>query len=83
MIEETLEGREYITYIYAHDGWVHEFFTEKGLNEFAPENGVRIIEAGCLVTETLPNGLILVSTNYGSIMVYPRSGLVQSTQGGL
>ena len=74
-LEEVLFDRTFITYIYLYNGWVRELFHEKGLDDFAPEDGVPIIRAGSLDFEVIENGLIRVSTEYGSTLIFPRSAI--------
>ena len=43
IINETLQDKEYCTYIYAQDGWLKELLTEKN-NSLSPDAGQNIIQ---------------------------------------
>ena len=77
---EVFGTRTFVTAIYLYDGWVRELFRDAD-NEFHPANGVPIIQVGSLDFETVDNGLIRVSTEHGSIVIFPRSvpGYMQLT----
>jgi len=77
-LEEVFNDLTFVTLIYHHDGWVHELFHEEG-QVFYPGQGVPIIRAESLDFEELDGGLIRVSTNFGSLLLFPRS---TSTEGG-
>lgn len=44
LLHEEINGEEYLTRIYCHDGWMMELFTAAG-GEFAPEDGERLFAA--------------------------------------
>ena len=71
-ISETFAGRTFKTYIYLYNGWVHELFHEEGL-DFFPGDGMPIIRADSLSFEAIDNGMIRVSTDFGSLLIFPRS----------
>ena len=79
-LEEVFEEHNFITLIYHYEGWVYELFHEKGL-DFLPEQGIPIIEAGSLLFESIDNNLIRVSTDFGSLLIYPRSGVKSEREG--
>jgi hypothetical protein len=62
----------YETLIYLQDGWVYELFHERGF-EFYPEDGTPIVRSNSLNFEIIDNGLIRASTDYGSLLILPRS----------
>ena len=70
--EEDLGGRIFVTYIYLYNGWVHELFHERG-HYFSPGDGDRMIQADSLSFEKIDGGMIRVSTDYGSLLIFPRS----------
>lgn len=76
-ITETIEGVEYWTRIYCHDGWLMELFTVADPG-FAPEDGEKILQAESL-TMTLNGGLLQVRVTDGSGTV---SELLLSLRGG-
>ena len=43
-LREEINGEEYLTRIYCHDGWMMELFTAAG-GDFAPEDGERLFNA--------------------------------------
>lgn len=43
-IYEEIDGAEYVTRVYCHDGWLRELFTLADA-EFAPEDGEKLLEA--------------------------------------
>jgi len=71
-LEENLNGREFVTAIYLHDGVVRELFHERG-SEFLPEDGVTIIRTDSLIFEEAEGGLIRVCTDIGEFLIFPRS----------
>jgi len=71
-IDEEFGGVRYRTVVYHHNGWVHELFSEEGL-EFFPEDGVRIIATRELGFEKLDHGLIRVYAGTRSLLISPRS----------
>jgi len=73
-LEEYFGGNTFVTHIYAYDGWIFELFHVAGV-EFTPEDGVPIIRADYLSFEEIAGGLIRVSTDSGSLFIYPRSGV--------
>jgi hypothetical protein len=70
--QEIFGDTTYETLIYLHDGWVRELFYETGF-EFYPEHGTPIIETNLLYFEEISNGLIRATTEYGSLLISPRS----------
>jgi hypothetical protein len=71
-LEENLNGREFVTAIYLHDGVVRELFHERG-GDFLPEDGVAIIHTATLFFEQADHGLIRVITDIGDAYFFPRS----------
>lgn len=71
-LEEEYDTVKYQTMIYLYNGWVCEMFSEVGLNLF-PEAGTPVFEAESLAFETLDSGLIKVTVNSDSLLIYPRS----------
>ena len=63
-ITEEIEGAEYITRVYCHDGWIRELFT-LAEGDFAPEDGEKILEAEALEL-SLENELVRVTVTGGS-----------------
>ena len=49
-IRETIDGTEYVTYIYCHDGKLKELF-EKASGGFAPEKGTDVMELSSMAVE--------------------------------
>ena len=62
----------YLTRIYLHNGWICELFSEDGL-EFFPEDGLPVAPAESLFFEQTADGLIKVTVNTRSLLLYPRS----------
>ena len=71
-LKEVFGGTTFVTLIYLYDGWIHELFHEKG-NEFMPADGVPIIRVASLDFEENENGLLRVTTDFGSLLIFPRS----------
>ena len=71
-LDEEYDGITYQTQIYLYEGWVCELFTELGL-DFYPDAGMPVVEADSLSFETLDSGLIKVTVNSESLILYPRS----------
>ncbi|MBR6654960.1 MAG: DUF4860 domain-containing protein [Oscillospiraceae bacterium] len=63
-ITEEIDGAEYITRVYCHEGWIRELFT-LAEGDFAPEDGEKILEAEALEL-SLENELIRVAVTNGS-----------------
>ena len=57
-LRETIDGEDYVTSIYCHDGWLWEIFTFDGW-DFDPEDGEKLIEAREM-TPSLEDGLLTV-----------------------
>lgn len=72
ILREDFGGNIFLSYIYLYDGWLRELFHEAG-QDFMPEAGLPVIRAGSLYFDELENGLIRVSTDYGFLLIYPRS----------
>ncbi|MCL2753871.1 MAG: DUF4860 domain-containing protein [Defluviitaleaceae bacterium] len=72
VISENIEQREFITRIYFYNGWLYEIFHERGIH-FYPQDGIRLLEISALSFEEVENGLIQVSTDFGSTLILPRS----------
>lgn len=70
-LEENFDGVTYLTAIYLYDGWIRELVSEEGLG-FTPEAGMEILEAGSLDFEQLEGGLIRVTIDGKSLLIYPR-----------
>ena len=71
-LDEIFYGITYQTRIYLYDGWVCELFSELGL-EFYPDAGMQIMKAEFLDFENLENGLVKVTVDSESMIVFPRS----------
>ena len=63
-ITEEIDGAEYITRVYCHEGWIRELLT-RAEGDFAPEDGEKILEAEALEL-SLENELIRVAVTNGS-----------------
>ena len=63
-ITEEIDGAEYITRVYCHDGWIRELFT-LAEGDFTPGDGEKILEAEALEL-SLENELIRVAVTNGS-----------------
>ena len=50
LITEEMDGAEYLTRVYCHEGWLMELFSPAGLS-FAPEDGARLFPLAALVVE--------------------------------
>ena len=72
ILEEQFNGRKFITLIYLYDGWVHELFHEQGA-DFSPADGIPILRTDSLSFEDAENNLIRVTTDFGSLLILPRS----------
>lgn len=42
VLSQTIDGEEYLTRVYCHDGWLRELFTPAG-GDFVPEDGEKIL----------------------------------------
>ena len=64
IFEETIEGDDYLTGLYCHDGWLCELFISKdaGFESFEPQDGEKVLEASVLQT-SLKDGLLSVAIN--------------------
>jgi len=73
---EELGGRNFATTIYLYGGFIRELFHEIGEDTFPflPSDGTELIRAESLDFVKEGN-LIKVSTEYGNIMLHPRSML--------
>ena len=71
-IGEVLDDRYFVTLIYLYDGWVRELFHEEGL-DFMLGESIPVIRVDSLEFENAENGLIRVSTDYGSMLILPRT----------
>ena len=80
-LEEDIGESVFVTYIYLYEGWVHELFHERnpGQGFFSPGDGRPVIRAASLSFYELDSGLIKVSTDYGSLLIYPRSSRERGT----
>ena len=64
-ITEEIDGAEYITRVYCHDGWIRELFTQAE-GDYSPEDGEKILEAESLGF-SLENDLIRVTITDGDV----------------
>lgn len=64
-ITEEIDGAEYITRVYCHDGWIRELFTPAE-GDYSPEDGEKILEAEALGF-SLENDLIRVTITDGGV----------------
>ena len=64
LIPETVEGEDYVTRIYCHDGWLMELYSVAD-GEFAPEDGEKILPASGLAV-TRQRDLLLIGITDGS-----------------
>ena len=62
-ITEEIDGAEYITRVYCHDGWIRELFT-LAEGDFTPGDGEKILEAEALDLN-FENELIRVAVTNG------------------
>ena len=69
---EEYNGTSYRTMIYTYDGWVRELFCQTTLF-FSPDQGIPVIKAEKFYLKELENGIIEITTDSGSLFVYPRS----------
>ena len=77
LFEETIDGEEYVTWIYCHDGWLREYFGLAG-EELILDFGEPILEANYL-TMVLEDGLLWIlledaDGNDHELQIYLRSG---------
>lgn len=72
-LTEVLGDRVFVTKIYLYNGWVNELFYEQG-QVFYPGDGVPMIQSGFLYFEYADDNLIRILTDYGSLLMYTRSG---------
>lgn len=72
-LEKEYDQVMYQTVIYQYDDWVRELFFEKGL-DFAPEDGMAVIQVDSLSFEQLDGGLIKAKANAETVLLYPRGG---------
>jgi hypothetical protein len=79
-LTEVLGERSFVTRIYVYDGWVRELFYEEGL-EFLPGDGLPILEMDKLDFEMVENGLVRVSTGFGSMLISARSSAELEQEG--
>lgn len=63
-ITEEIDGAEYITRVYCHDGWIRELFT-LAEGDFTPGDGEKILEAEALELN-FENEIIRVAVTNGS-----------------
>lgn len=80
-LTEQLEGEDYYTRIYCHDGYVRELFASC-YDEFLPEDGEKIMEAEDLLF-AVEDGLLTVQIGYAdgtreNLVLHLRSGEVAS-----
>ena len=71
-LTEDFDGVVFLTYIYHYDGHLRELFFRQG-DEFTPGDGVPIIRSGELNFSKSAEGLLSVNTDYGSLLLFPRS----------
>ncbi|MCL1843270.1 MAG: DUF4860 domain-containing protein [Defluviitaleaceae bacterium] len=71
-LEESFNGRDFITCIYLYEGWVRELFREKN-NELLLADGVPLIRTDFLRFEAVEKALIRVQTERGDSFILPRS----------
>lgn len=57
-IAEQVDGADYVTWVYCHDGWLMELFCAAG-SDFVPEDGERLLKAQSLELEQR-DGLLYV-----------------------
>lgn len=70
-LEEEYDKITYQTIIYFYSGRVRELFSEAGL-DLSPESGTPVFEAESLDFEAFNGGLIKVTVNSDSLLIYPR-----------
>lgn len=56
ILRETIDGENYVTYVYCHGGWLRELFCAEGAS-LSPEDGETVIRADSL-TFLLENDLL-------------------------
>jgi hypothetical protein len=59
-LQEQIDGTDYVTYIYLHEGMVKELFCESGV-ELGPEAGFVVMEVQTLVIEAASPKLLYIS----------------------
>lgn len=57
-ISETINGQEYITRIYCHDGYLHELFSN-AIADMSPEDGEKLLPMDSM-TATVENRLLTI-----------------------
>lgn len=57
VLEDTIDGEHYETWVYCYDGWIREYFTEAGGEIPEPEMGEPVLEARSLDLE-IRDGLL-------------------------
>ena len=64
LIPETVDGEDYVTRIYCHDGWLMELYSVAD-GEFSPEDGEKILPASDL-TVTRQQDLLVIGITDGN-----------------
>jgi len=72
IINEQINGTQFRTVIYNHNGWLLELFSDANL-EFSLEDGVRVVKVNNLSFETLDYELIQVALGDMNLLLSPRS----------
>jgi len=70
---EEVGGRNFVTLIYYHEGWLNELFHEVGFDYFAPGDGIPIIRVDSLRFDMIDDSLIRITTDKESLLITPRS----------
>lgn len=65
ILEEEIDGRTYVTYLYASDGFLRELFTEKENTGFSPEAGSAVTPLKSLSFEMLGDAVRFDLTGEG------------------
>lgn len=76
-IEETIDGRPYLTRIYCHEGWLCELFAAEG-SALAPEDGEKLLRSDG-ISFLLEEDLLTVCTenadgSSATLMLHLRNG---------
>lgn len=57
-MEQTIDGENYITYIYLYDGYIRELFTKAGIDNLPLSAGTPILEVGDFTMTEVKTGLL-------------------------
>ncbi|WP_343209938.1 DUF4860 domain-containing protein [Anaerolentibacter hominis] len=80
MLEESIDGTDYITYLYQYDGVIKELFIGKE-QPFAPENGQDIMEVSLFRIQAVSDGLYRIHIEAEDGEITEQLVSVRSVQG--